>query len=609
MNSSDSDTARALRARIRQMTTAPGVYRMYDADGELLYVGKARNLRRRVASYFLRRSEDPRIAAMVAQVARVEVTVTGSEDEALLLEASLIKRESPRYNIMYRDDKSYPYLCVSGDHPFPRIHFYRGQRKPPHEYFGPYPNARAVRQTIVSLQKLFRLRPCTDAEFANRSRPCLQHQIGRCSAPCVGLIDEAGYAADLDAARELLRGQGERLIARFGAQMEQASAQLEFERAAMLRDRIAALRRLQDARVVDGRAGDLDVIAVHSAPGAPSCVVQLAVRAGAVQGHRSHFPKAPPGSAPGELVAAFVAQHYTEHPAPPQLVVSDEPPERDWLERVLAARAGRRVRITASPRGVRRRLLEQAQQTAAEAAAAQQAASGTMQRRLAELARALDLAAAPQRIECFDISHTGGELPVASCVVFDADGPCKSAWRRYHIEGITPGDDYAAIAQAVERRFRRVAAGEGTRPDLLLIDGGQGQLAAACAVLARLGLDGFPVVGVAKGPERRPGMEQLHLPDGRVLRLPPESPALHLIQQIRDEAHRFAITGHRGRRARARKVSRLEDVPGLGPARRRALLRHFGGLAQLRRADLRELASVPGIGPALAERIHAALHE
>ncbi len=595
-----------IRAFLRQLTTRPGVYRMYDADGGLLYVGKARNLQRRVSSYFMRSSNDPRIAAMVEQVDRIEVTVARNEDEALLLEANLIKQQSPRYNIMYRDDKSYPYLRISTGHPFARISFYRGAPQGGHRYFGPYPSAHAVRQTLASLQKLFRLRPCSDSYFANRSRPCLQHQIGRCSAPCVGRIGAEEYARDLADAERLLRGQGEHLIGALSEEMEAASAALDFERAARLRDRIAALRRLQDARVLGGRIGDVDLIAV-AGEGRSACLVVLSVRGGLNQGHRSHFPKAPAGTPAGELIGAFLSQHYAECPVPAEIVVSAEPEDVEWLQSLLSRRAGRRVRIQSRPRAERRRLLQLAERTAAQALAARNASSASMRERYAALAKALDIDEAIERMECFDISHTGGERAVASCVVFDASGPRKPDYRRFNIQDVEPGDDYAAIRQAVLRRFRRAASGEHPLPDLLLIDGGKGQLAATLAALDEAGAADVPIVAVSKGSGRRPGLEQLHRPGRATVSLAADSPALHLIQQIRDEAHRFAITGHRGRRDKARTASRLEEIPGLGPVRRRALLKHFGGMQQLRRADVAELARVDGISRALAERVHAAL--
>ncbi|MBX6421028.1 MAG: excinuclease ABC subunit UvrC [Sinobacteraceae bacterium] len=600
---------------LAQLSTGPGVYRMYGGGGELLYVGKARNLKKRVAQYFLRASGDPRIEAMVAQIQRIEVTLTSSEDEALLLEAALIKEQAPRYNVSLRDDKSYPYLRITatppgpatGDAPdpkrFARIAFYRGARSGADRYFGPFPSAGAVRETLVTLQKLFRLRPCSDAFFANRQRPCLQYQIKRCSAPCVGYIDAEEYARDVERAVRLLQGRGDELARELGAEMEEASARLEFERAARLRDQIAALNRVRETRAL--RGGDYDAIAL--APhAARSAVVVLSVRDGVNLGHASFFPRHPPGVEPAELLAGFLAQYYLERPPPAELLVGALPDDAQWLAASLTTRAGRRVRIVRPQRGARLRLLRMAEETAQQALSAHLAQSASMAQRLAELQRALALDAPPQRLECFDISHTGGEQTVASCVVFNAQGPLKSAYRRFNIDGVKPGDDYAAIQQAVARRYARIKSGEFPRPDVLFIDGGKGQLHAAQAALAELGVAGLRIVAVAKGPSRKPGLEQLIRPERDTpLSLPPDSPALHLIQQIRDEAHRFAIGGHRARRQKARLTSTLEAIEGLGAARRRALLKTLGGLPQVRRASVEELARVPGINRRLAERIYA----
>jgi excinuclease ABC subunit C len=600
---------------LAQLSSGPGVYRMYGEGGELLYVGKARNLKKRVAQYFLRASGDPRIEAMVAQIRRIEVTLTASEDEALLLEAALIKEQAPRYNVSLRDDKSYPYLRITAATPdgpaagapdpkqFARIAFYRGARSGADRYFGPFPSAGAVRETLVTLQKLFRLRPCSDAFFAHRQRPCLQYQIKRCSAPCVGHISPQDYARDVERAVRLLQGRGDELARELGAEMEQASARLEFERAARLRDQIAALNRVREGRAL--RSGDYDAIA--AAPHvARSAVVVVSVRDGVNLGHASFFPRHPPQVGEAELLAGFIAQYYLERPPPAEILIAAPPDDAPWLAEALAARAGRRVRILRPQRGARLHLLRMAEETARQALSAHLAQSVSMEQRLAELQRALALDCLPQRLECFDISHTGGEKAVASCVVFNAQGPLKSAYRKFNIENVQPGDDYAAIKQAVARRYARIKSGEFPWPDVLFIDGGKGQLHAAQEALAELGVADLPVVAVAKGPTRKPGLEQLILPGREApMSLPPDSPALHLIQQIRDEAHRFALTGHRGRRDKARRTSALEAIEGLGPARRRALLKTLGGLPQVRRASIDELARVPGISRRLAERIYA----
>lgn len=576
---------------------------MYGGQGELLYVGKARNLRKRVGSYFMRASGDARIESMVSQIRRIEVTVTHTEDEALILEATLIKELQPRYNILYRDDKSYPYVRFSS-HRYPRISYYRGEKRGDDQYFGPFPSATAVRETLYTLQKLFRLRPCRDSFFAHRDRACLQYQIKRCSGPCVGLISPEDYAQDLRNARRLLEGKGDELAAELAQEMELAAEALAFERAARLRDQIAALKRVRESRSMTGGADTLDVITVASHP-SHSCVVVMSVRDGMNLGHRSHFPRHPAHAEPEALHESFLGQHYLRQPAPGEILISHALHERDWIEEALARTAGRRVRLNVPQRGAKRRLLEMAQQTANQALATQLADIASMDQRLLELQAALELEHPPKRLECFDISHTGGERAVASCVVFNEEGPLKTAYRKFNIEGITPGDDYAAIRQAVARRFARVKGGEVQAPDLLLIDGGLGQLHAALEGLESVDYSDVRVVGVAKGPTRKAGLEELILPEREhPLRLAPDSPALHLIQRIRDEAHRFAITGHRGRRDKARLGSDLDAIEGLGPARKRALLRSFGGLPQLRRASVDDIAQVDGISRRLAERIH-----
>ena len=602
-----TDAAFDHKAFLSQLSTLPGVYRMIGAGDELLYVGKARNLRKRVGSYFLRASGNPRIESMVSQIRRIEVTLTHTEDEALILEANLIKDLKPRYNIYYRDDKSYPYVRFS-DHAYPRISYYRGARSGRDQYFGPFPSASSVRETLQSLQKLFRLRPCRDSFFAHRDRPCLQYQIKRCSAPCVGLITPEDYGRELRNAARLLEGKGDELARDLNAQMEQAAEALEFELAARLRDQIAALKRVRQNQAMTGGAEDLDVVVVAPHP-AHSCVTVVSVRDGANLGHKSHFPRHPLGADPAELLESFVSQHYLEHPPPPEILLGERLDEAGLLEEALSRHGGRRVRIHHPQRGIKQRLLEMAQQTAAQALSAHLLEAATMDQRLLELQQALDLERPPQRMECFDISHTQGERAVASCVVFGPEGPLKASYRKFNIDGIEPGDDYAAIRQAVGRRFAKIKSGQGSAPDILFIDGGQGQLNAALEALEELEVTELRVVAIAKGPTRKPGLEELILPEQEhALRLPPDSPALHLIQRIRDEAHRFAITGHRGRREKARLGSGLDDIDGLGPARRRALLRAFGGTAQIRRAGVDEIARVEGVSRTLAERIYAHFH-
>ena len=588
------------------LSTAPGVYRMYAADDTLLYVGKAGALRKRVTSYFNNSPKSPRIQSMLSQVARMDVTVTRTEAEALLLENQLIKSLTPRYNVLLRDDKSYPYVLLTREE-WPRIGFHRGARAVPGRYFGPYPSVTAVRETLNLMQKLFRIRNCEDSVFRNRSRPCLQYQIGRCSGPCVGLVAPADYAESVRQATLFLDGRSDELTRELGAAMEQASARLEFEQAARLRDLVASIRTLQARQYVDGHAADLDVLAC-AMQGSQACVLLLAFRDGRNLGTRTFFPKTNGEDSAAEVLGAFVSQYYAEQPAPQEIVLDREIPDAELIEHALAASAGRKVQLKWSVRSERAGYLDLARRNAEVALATELTSRNAQTARSEALKDLLGLSEVAKRIECFDISHTMGEATVASCVVFDANGAVRSQYRRYNITGITPGDDFAAMHQAIERRFRRAVEEGGVLPDVLLIDGGAGQLAQAQAALADLGVAGVTLVGVAKGVERRAGHEALVLPDGRELRPGTASPALQLIQQVRDEAHRFAITGHRGKRQKARMTSRLEDIPGIGPRRRASLLKHFGGLAGLKAAGADEIARVEGVNAALAERIYANLH-
>ena len=595
------------KAYAGRLSTSPGVYRMYAADDSVLYVGKAGALKKRVASYFSAAPKSARTMAMLAQVARMEVTVTRTETEALLLENQLIKSLKPRYNVLLRDDKSYPYVLLTQE-PWPRLALHRGARALPGRYFGPYASVGAVRDTLNLMHKLFRLRSCEDSVFRNRSRPCLQYQIGRCSAPCVGLVQAREYGESVRRVELFLDGRSDELAAELEQGMAAASARLDFEEAARIRDLIAAIRKLQARQYVDGRAADLDVLAC-AMQGTHACVLLLAFRDGRNLGTRAFFPRTNGADNPAEVLAAFVSQYYVEQPAPGEIVLDGDIDDRELLQEALSAAAGKRVLLKASVRGERAGYLDMARRNAGMALATELGSQATQQARLESLRELLGLAEAPQRIECFDISHTMGEATVASCVVFDGNGPVRGQYRRYNIAGIEPGDDYAAMHQALERRFRRAAAEEGgVLPDVLLIDGGAGQVAQARGVLADLGIDGIVLVGVAKGEARRPGHEALLLPDGREIRPGPESPGLQLVQQVRDESHRFAITGHRGRRQKTRNTSRLEDIPGIGPRRRANLLRHFGGLGGLKAAGAEEIARAPGINDALAERIWASLH-
>lgn len=588
------------------LSTAPGVYRMYAADDALLYVGKAGALRKRVTSYFNNSPKSPRILSMLTQVARMDVTVTRTEAEALLLENQLIKSLTPRYNVLLRDDKSYPYVLLTREE-WPRIAFHRGARAVPGRYFGPYPSVVAVRETLNLMQKLFRIRNCEDSVFRNRSRPCLQYQIGRCSGPCVGLVAEADYAESVRQAGLFLDGRSDELTKELTQAMEQASIALEFERAARLRDLVASIRTLQARQYVDGHAADLDVLAC-AMQGSQACVLLLAFRDGRNLGTRTFFPKTNGEDSAEEVLGAFVSQYYAEQPAPQEIVLDREIPDAELIEHALAASAGRKVQIKWNVRTERAGYLELAKRNAEISLTTELTSRNAQTARSEALKELLGLSDVAKRIECFDISHTMGEATVASCVVFDANGAVRSQYRRYNITGITPGDDFAAMHQAIERRFRRAVEEGGVMPDVLLIDGGAGQLAQAQAALADLGVTGVTLVGVAKGVERRAGHETLVLPDGRELRPGAASPALQLIQQVRDEAHRFAITGHRGKRQKARMTSKLEDIPGIGPRRRASLLKHFGGLAGLKAAGVDEIARVEGVNAALAERIYANLH-
>lgn len=600
------------RAFLKTLTERPGVYRLLDAKGVVLYVGKARNLKKRVASYFRQTQPHPKTRALMAQVQGVEVVVTHTESEALLLENNLIKALKPHYNILLRDDKSYPYIFLSQGDAFPRLSYHRGAKRVRGRYFGPYPGAGAVRESLGLLQKLFRVRQCEDNFYRNRSRPCLQYQIKRCTAPCVGLISESAYAEDVRHTVMFLEGKSSAVIDELVTKMEAASASLAFEEAAQCRDLIANLRRVQETQHVSGESGDLDVIAVVS-EGGQVCVQVFFVRGGRNLGNKTFFPRHTQGAKPGEVLAAFISQFYLGgsggRAVPAEILASHAPEDVMLLQAVLTEEAGRRVQISHRLRGERARWLEMAETNAQTALRAQLAGKANLLRRFEALQDALELDDFPQRLECFDISHTMGEATVASCVVLDTTGPVKADYRRFNIEDITPGDDYGAMRQALRRRYTRLKKGEGRLPDILLIDGGKGQLAEAEGVLEALQVDGVILLGVAKGPDRKPGQEVLFLSGREVPRiLPSDSPALHLIQQIRDEAHRFAITGHRQRRARARNTSVLESIAGLGPKRRQTLLKQFGGLQEVARAGVEDLAGIPGISKPLAQRVYDVFH-
>lgn len=574
------------------LPSLPGVYRMLGPAGEMLYVGKARDLKKRVGSYFQKSVSSPRIRMMLTQVARVEVTATRSEAEALLLENNLIKSLTPRYNILFRDDKSYPYLMLTG-HRFPRLGFHRGAREARHRYFGPFPHASAVRDSIHLLQRIFRLRTCEDTVFENRSRPCLLHQIRRCTAPCTGLIGEASYAQDVEHAELFLRGREDDVMQRLTAKMQAAAAGRHYEIAAVFRDQVRALSRVQARQYVESNVGvEADVVACVAGEGM-ACVNLVMIRGGRHVGDRSFFPANADAAGPAEVLQAFLEQHYAEQPMP-RLILASHAVE---FEAVVPAQGERRIWLQMALKNGQLALEQRTRE------------KGAQEGRLAALREALALPDSTQRIECFDISHTMGEAAVASCVVYDRHAMQNGEYRRFNLRDVTPGDDYAALRQVLARRYERVTAEGGKVPDLILIDGGRGQANAARAALAELGLHDVGVVGVAKGAERKPGLEELILDGaGNSLSLPPNHPGLHLVQQIRDEAHRFAVVGHRARRGKSRTRSSLGEIPGIGAQRRQRLLAHFGGLREVQAAAVDEIAQVAGISRPLAERIYKALH-
>jgi excinuclease ABC subunit C len=595
------------KAFLKGLSSLPGVYRMLNAAGEVIYVGKARDLKKRVSSYFQKTLSSPRTRMMVSQIMNIETTVTRSEAEALLLENNLIKSLMPRYNVLFRDDKSYPYIMISGDE-YPRLAFHRGSQQKPHRYFGPFPNALAVRDSIQLLQKVFRLRTCENSVFSNRSRPCLQYQIARCTAPCVNYISPEDYKRDVNHAELFLEGREQQVMEELSGKMMEAAERQDYELAAVFRDRIQSLRQVQARQFVsDFRSGDADVVVCVSESGA-MCVNLVMIRGGRHVGDRSFFPQHIEECDEKTVLQAFLEQHYLQQPVPP-LIITGVALEDEALLEMLSERAGRKVQISAYAGGDRRVWLKMAQ-TNAEIALKQHLAQKTTQEgRLLALREALDLPESAERIECFDISHTMGEATVASCVVFDKGNMQNSEYRRYNITDITPGDDYAAMRSVLTRRYTKIAAGEGKLPDLIFIDGGKGQLGVAVEVMHEVGLPDMMLVGIAKGEERKPGLEQLIFPDREEpLRLQKDNPGLHLLQQIRDEAHRFAITGHRGRRGKARTKSSLEEIAGVGAKRRQKLLTRFGGLAGVLKASADELAQVEGVSPALAEKIYQELH-
>ena len=598
------------KAFLNTLTTRPGVYQMYDGEGKLLYVGKARNLKNRVGSYFRASGLTEKTMALVARIADIQVTVTSTEVDALLLEHNLIKTQQPPYNILLRDDKSYPYIFLSSEDKFPRLSLHRGARRIRGKYFGPYPSAGAVRESLHFLQKVFKVRQCEDSYFRNRSRPCLQYQIDRCTAPCVDLVSEEEYAGQVENTAMFLRGKSTELMVRLADDMEKAAAEMAYEKAAVLRDQLAQLQHVQASQGIEGVKGDLDILAA-AVEGGRACVQVLFVRGARVLGSKTYYPPLKLQESQAEVLAAFIPQYYLgeARAVPGEVIVNALPEDAATLAEALGVRAGRQVRLRHRVRDARARWLRLALQTAETNLQSHLAGRQSTLGRLQSLQDLLSLPELPERMECFDISHSSGEATVASCVVFDQNGPRKSDYRKFNIEGITAGDDYAAMQQALERRYRRLQSGEGVLPDILFIDGGKGQVAQAMSVLSELQVEGVEVIGVAKGVTRKAGFETLLSGStGNERQLPGDHPALHLIQQIRDEAHRFAITGHRARRDKARQRSALEDIPGVGAKRRRELLRHFGSAQRVQNANVEELKKISGISATMAQTIYDHLH-
>ncbi len=598
------------KAYLKTLTARPGVYQMYDAQGKLLYVGKAKNLRNRVGSYFRASGLTEKTMALVAKIHDIQVTVTSTEVDALLLEHNLIKSDKPPYNILLKDDKSFPYIFISTEEKYPRIDLHRGAKRRKGKYFGPYPSAGAVRESLHFLQKVFKVRQCEDSYFRNRSRPCLQHQIERCTAPCVDLVSEADYRQQVDNTMLFLKGKSQQLIVQLADDMERAAAELAYEKAAGFRDQLSQLQHVQASQGIEGSSGELDIMAAAVA-GGRACVQVLFVRGARVLGSKTYYPPLKLDEAPAQVLAAFLPQYYLAgvRPIPGEIIVNALPEGADTLAEAFTVAAGKKIKLRQRVRDARARWLKLAEQTAQTNLEAHLSGRQTATERLQALQELLELPLPPRRMECFDISHSSGEATVASCVVFDENGPLKRDYRKFNIEDITGGDDYAAMQQALERRYKRLKAGEGSVPDILFIDGGKGQVSQAMGVLSDLNIDNIHVIGVAKGTTRKAGFETLiNGRTGQEQQLPGDNAALHLIQHIRDEAHRFAITGHRARRDKARQSSTLDAIPGVGAKRRRELLRHFGSARGVENANVDELKKISGISATMAQQIYDHLH-
>lgn len=595
-------------AFMRTVTERAGVYRMFNANKDVIYVGKASNLKNRLASYFQKNLDHPKTRALVSQIAHVETTVTTNAAEALLLECNLIKEHRPRYNVVLRDDKSYPYVFISTNDDYPRVSYQRGARRQKGKYIGPYPSAGTVKRSLSLVQKLFRVRQCEDSYFRNRSRPCLQHQIRRCTAPCVQKISVEDYRSDVDMTIKILEGKSQEVVKDLASDMEAASEALDFERAAKLRDQIGNLKAVSDLSANLHDQGDIDYVAA-AVKGGQCCVQVFFVRNGINLGNKAFYPATPDASTNQEVLNAFVGQFYLDHDIPKEIILAEPIDDQELLQSFFTEKQGKQVSVVHNVRGERSRLQTLAMENADIALAARLASRSGMAARLDALRELTDMEEPPSRMECFDISHTMGEATVASCVVFNAEGPLKSDYRRFNISDITPGDDYAAMRQALTRRYSRMLKEGADLPDIVFIDGGTGQINVALDVMKELQIDTLQVIGVSKGPDRRPGDETLILCQQQIEKqLNNDSAALLLIQQIRDEAHRFAIAGHRGKRAKNRQKSILEEIPGLGPKRRKQLLTHFGGLQRLEKAGVADIASVPGISDVLAQKVYDELH-
>jgi excinuclease ABC subunit C len=600
-----------IKVFLQNVTTHPGIYQMLGENGVILYIGKARNLKKRLTSYFSGRQQDTKTLALLRHVEDIQVTITHSESEALLLECNLIKKYQPHYNVLFRDDKSFPYILITNESPYPAIDFYRGNKKNAGRYFGPYPDAAAVRDTIHLLQKIFGLRTAKDRYDPKRIRPCMQYQIGMCSGACVGIISPDDYEQDVHHAILFLQGKNNQVLEELNAQMERAAQHLKYELAGTLRDRIAKIRRIQARQYISSSHGDVDVIGY--AMNGKACIQLLLIRGGRVLGSRAYFPIIPLHSTKEDILSSFIMQHYLaadkeKDIIPKHIIIDADLPERQLLLKVLITRASHSVKLSHQVRGERKKWLEIANTSAKQSLTSQILSQAHMKERLLALQKTLSLSKTPVRIECFDISHTMGESTVASCVVFNSEGPVKSDYRRFNIKDITPGDDAAAMHQAIQRRYHRLQLENALLPDILLIDGGPVQLKMAERVMQALNVPGVMLIGVAKGITRKPGLETLHMTGHKPMHLDSDSLALHLIQQIRDEAHRFAITGHRKQRDKKRHTSILESIPGIGAKRRREILRYFGGIQAITRASLEEIANVPGISESLAKKIFNALH-